>query len=88
MTVALDKIVQVHGLCFASITDHAIMKSDQFGVFFFQCAKRPMAVLMCKEGQIKAFRPDGSNMRLDRIENCYPGVLEEFAGRCSSHDPY
>ena len=84
MTVALDQIVEIENLRVAAITDCSTAKLGLSGVIAFQCNKCPIVVLIYKEGEIHAFRPDGTHMRTHQVEQFYPGVLKEFEHRCSS----
>ena len=85
MTTALDEIIQVDNLRIAAITDCSTTKWGQSDVISVQCYKHPVAVLIFKEGEIHTHRPDGTHMRPDEVEQFYPGMIKEFARRCSSH---
>ena len=83
MTVALDQIIKIDDWRVAAIAERSTIKRGLFGVISFQCTKCPLVVLIYKEGEIHAFRPDGRQMRSHQVEQFYPGVLKEFEQRCS-----
>lgn len=74
MTVALDAPIRVGDVVVAAIAERRL----QSGALWVHAEKRPVAVLLRRNGETLAFEPDGRPIGLDAFERRYPGRRAEF----------
>lgn len=77
MTVALDAVVRVDGVAFAAIVERSI-QSGARGAVWFRGVKRPVAILINRDGETTAFEIDGAPITLEELEQRFPGRRAEF----------
>lgn len=83
MSITLDKILFTKGVAVAALVNCSVHRVDCSRSLAVYCAKRPVAVLIRREGVTAAFDLDGRRIELDALERLYPGqraAFERLAG--------
>lgn len=82
---ALEPVIRVGAVTVAALARRAI-RAGALGVWscgvmggaWFQGEKRPVAILVRREGRTTAFGPDGAPIPLQTLERRFPGQLAAF----------
>ena len=78
MTVELDNVISIGNVAVAALVQRITHCSDRMGAFSVCCIKRPVALLIHRNGVITAFEIDGQHIDPDDFELRYPGHRPAF----------
>jgi len=78
MTAALDKVIRVGACAVGAVSERKVQPWYAGGSVSFHGTKRPVAILIRRDGMTLAFDVEGNPISLDTFQRRYPGLLERF----------
>ncbi len=80
MTLRLEPAIDVGGWRAAALCEQAIAVACAGGAMVATAHKRPVAILLAREGVVTAFAPDGLALDVADLERRCPGAVEAVTG--------